>query len=78
MTRPHVHEIFAMSREMNGQSVDIDFGKHETAHHILFLNSGFLSWRGVQMERTLKTAGSEVQTTGSFLSGRKHLGEIEG
>ncbi len=36
MTRPQVDELFAMSREMNGQSVDIDFGKDETAHYILF------------------------------------------
>ncbi len=36
MSRPHVDELFAMSREMNGQSVDVDFGKHETAHHICF------------------------------------------
>ena len=27
LSRPNVHEIFAMSRQMNGQSVDIDFGQ---------------------------------------------------
>ncbi len=62
-----------MSREMNGQSVDIDFGKHETAHHICFeFWFSVLARPGaaVQIETTLKTAQSEVQTTGSFLSGR--------
>ncbi len=73
MTRPHVDELFAMSREMNGQSVDVDFGKHETAHHICFeFWFSVLACLGstVQIETTLKTAQSEVQTTGSFLSGR--------
>ncbi len=32
----------------------------------------------VQIESTLKTARRELHTTGSFLSGRKHLSEIEG
>jgi len=53
--------------------VDIDFGKHETAHHICFeFWFSVLARLGaaVQIETTLKTAQSEVQTTGSFLSGR--------
>ncbi len=65
MTRPHVDELFAMSREMNGQSVDVDFGKHETPHHICFeFWFSVLARLGatVQIETTLKTAQSEVQT----------------
>jgi len=65
---------FAMSRQMSGQSVDIDFGEHETAHHILFFEFGVsvlarLS-AAVQIESTLKTARSDVQSTHGFLSGR--------
>ena len=51
----------------------VDFGKHETAHHICFeFWFSVLARLGaaVQIETTLKTAQSEVQTTGSFLSGR--------
>ncbi len=63
-----------MSRQMSGQSVDIDFGKHETAHHILLFEFGdfVLARLGAaeQIESTLTTARSEVQTTHCFLSGR--------
>ncbi len=63
-----------MSREMNGQSVDIDFGEHETAHHILFFEFGVSVLArlgaGVQIESTLTTPRSDVQSTHGFLSGR--------
>ncbi len=62
-----------MSCEMRGQSVDLDFGKHEQLIMFCFeFWASVLARLGVavQIESTLKTAQSEVQTTGSFLSGR--------
>ena len=62
-----------MSWAMIGQSVDIDFGKHEAAHHILLFEfwDSVLAPLGaaVQIESSVKTF-SEVQTNASFLSGR--------
>ena len=73
MSRPHVDKLFAMSREMSGQSVDIDFGKH--LQLTIFCFEFWVSvlarlGAAVQIESTLKAARSEAQTTGSFLTGR--------
>ena len=62
-----------MSRQMSGQSVSIDlvYARQLIMFCFEFWVSALArSGAAVQMESTLKSDRSEVQTSGSFLSGR--------